>query len=223
MGYIYKITNKINNCSYIGQTRISIEERFKHHYWSSINHHGEAKDCEINFPLHQAIRKYGIENFKVECIEECSNDLLNEKEIYWIKYYNTYNEGYNASLGGEGYQKYDYDEIVDYFLNNGKSILKTCQYFKIYDQVVYCALKSKNIDYKNIASTTERRKLPKKRILLVEENIIFNNMAEIDKYFGKQVHGNIRRCLNGITEKAYGYHWKEIDEESENGKEDMVQ
>lgn len=40
-------------------------------------------------------------------------------------------------------------------------------------------------------------------------------MKEIDEYFGKQVHGNIRRCLNGITEKAYGYHWKEIDNNNE--------
>lgn len=37
-------------------------------------------------------------------------------------------------------------------------------------------------------------------------------MTEIDKYFGKTVHPNIRRCLNGITKKAYGYSWREIED-----------
>ena len=37
-------------------------------------------------------------------------------------------------------------------------------------------------------------------------------MKEINDFFGKDVHGNIRRCLNGTTKKAYGYHWKEIKE-----------
>ena len=48
--------------------------------------------------------------------------------------------------------------------------------------------------------------------MLVEKNLIFNSMKEIDEYFGKQVHGNIRRCLNGMTQKAYGYTWKELED-----------
>lgn len=36
-------------------------------------------------------------------------------------------------------------------------------------------------------------------------------MSEIDKFFNKKVHGNIRRALNGITKKAYGYTWKEVE------------
>jgi len=70
-------------------------------------------------------------------------------------------------------------------------------------------LQSKDIDYKNLKNTKPKT-IHNKKILLVEKNIIFNNMAEIDKYFNKQVHGNIRRCLNGTTKKAYGYTWKEI-------------
>lgn len=152
------------------------------------------------------MKKYGIENFEIECIEECPNELLNEKEIYYINYYNTYNNGYNASKGGSGHQKYDYDEIVNYFLQNNNSIKLTCEHFKIYDQVVYSALKSKNIDYKSLTSCKGKKIIKNKKYFMVEENRIFNSMKEIDEYFGKQVHGNIRRCLNGITEKAYGYH-----------------
>lgn len=70
--------------------------------------------------------------------------------------------------------------------------------------MVYNALKSKNIDYKKLKSSNKKNNYNKK-ILLVEKNIVFNNMKEIDEYFGKQVHGNIRRCLNGVTKKAYGF------------------
>ena len=76
--------------------------------------------------------------------------------------------------------------------------------------MVYSALKSKDIDYKNLKSTAKRQKYGKK-IYCVELDKTFNNMAEIDSFFRKSVHGNIRRALNGITKKAYGYTWKEVD------------
>ena len=72
------------------------------------------------------MRKYGKDNFLIELIEECPNEMLNDKEIYWISYYNSYYNGYNASLGGDGHTKYNYDDIVNYYLQNNYSILKTC-------------------------------------------------------------------------------------------------
>lgn len=216
MGYIYKATNKLNGQSYIGQTQISIEERIKNHVRAANNFSNETPGPETNFPFHAAIRKYGIENFIVECLEECANELLDEKEIYYIKLYDTYNNGYNAALGGLGHQKYNYDDIVNFFLQNNNSIRLTCEHFNIYDQVVYSALKSKNIDYKSLTSCKGKRIIKNKKILLVELNKEFNSMKEIDEFFGKQVHGNVRRCLNGTTEKAYGYHWKELNKEEEN-------
>lgn len=92
MGYIYKITNLINGKMYIGQTKRSIDIRWKEHL--------RSKD---DSPIHKAFRKYGIENFKIETLEECADELLNEKEIYYIKQYNSYNGhiGYNATPGGE--------------------------------------------------------------------------------------------------------------------------
>lgn len=49
-----------------------------------------------------AINKYGIENFTFEIIEECSEEQLNNRERYWIAYYDTYHNGYNRTVGGEG-------------------------------------------------------------------------------------------------------------------------
>lgn len=93
MGYIYKIYNDVNKNLYIGQTTISVSAR-----WSQ--HKQNAKEREGH--LYLAMRKYGIENFHIEQIEEVSNDLLDEREIYWIQYYNTYYDGYNSTLGGNG-------------------------------------------------------------------------------------------------------------------------
>ena len=53
-------------------------------------------------PLYWAIAKYGKDNFTIEQIEEVENDFLGEREMYWIHYYDSYNNGYNATLGGDG-------------------------------------------------------------------------------------------------------------------------
>lgn len=212
MGFIYKITNKRNNHSYIGQTNISIEQRWRDHCRVSFNPNSD----EYEFPLHRAIRKYGKENFNIELLEECDN--LNDREIFWIAKLNTYEDGYNAARGGSGHQKYNYDDIVNYYLSHNFSLTDTCKYFQIYDQVVYSALKSKNIDYKTLSETKNHgKKIIGKYYLLIEEKLIFKSMKEINIYFNKTAHPNIRRCLNGITKKAYGYTWKEIEESDIDG------
>lgn len=99
MGYIYKITNTINNKLYIGKTIKTIQERWNEHIKKAKEH--------PNRYLYDAINHYGIDNFTIEQIEECDNEILNEREIYWISYYNTYylsdnSKGYNMTLGGEG-------------------------------------------------------------------------------------------------------------------------
>ena len=99
---IYKIQNLINGKVYIGQS-INIERRFHQHKY----------DDSQNSVIHRAIKKYGIENFSFEVIEECNYKDLDEREIFWIKYYNSSNKnnGYNLTLGGQRGQKYDYAQI----------------------------------------------------------------------------------------------------------------
>ena len=70
MGYIYKITNKINNKIYIGQTNRTIEIRWKEH----------CRHLNSNMPICRAIKKYGESNFLVEELEECSDILLDKRE-----------------------------------------------------------------------------------------------------------------------------------------------
>lgn len=112
MGFIYKVNNKINDKNYIGQTIHTVEWRWETHLRSAFNE--RMQDHNVLF--HRAIRKYGIDAFEVETIEECDNELLNEKEIYWIEHYKSCGEnGYNISLGGNGYYRYKDSDILKFW------------------------------------------------------------------------------------------------------------
>lgn len=90
---IYKITNKINNKMYVGQSN-DIKRRFKEH--QTCGHRSRI-------PLDIAIEKYGKDNFLFEILEECQIEELNEKETYWITKLETHKNGYNCNTGGEQY------------------------------------------------------------------------------------------------------------------------
>lgn len=100
--YIYKITNKVNNKIYIGQVyNKTIQDRFNRHIKESSEH---SKSY-----LGRAINKYGANNFICELIDTATSlQELNQKEIYWIKYYNftDHNIGYNLTPGGDGGNTY---------------------------------------------------------------------------------------------------------------------
>lgn len=107
MPFIYKITNKINQKSYIGKTIFTVDKRWKEHCRDSRKKRAEKRS------LYNAMNKYGIENFEIEIIEECSEDLLEEKEKYWINVFDTYHNGYNATLGGDGKLFIDRNLVID--------------------------------------------------------------------------------------------------------------
>lgn len=89
-GIIYLITNKTNSKKYVGQTKRTLEQRWKDHIYKKKNLIGKA------------IKKYGANNFKIKVLEKCDINKLNKRERYWIKYYNTFEEkGYNLTPGGE--------------------------------------------------------------------------------------------------------------------------
>ena len=109
MGYIYKIYNDVNDHLYIGQTSQPISDRWEGHKSSARN----STLPSFNDTVHIAMRKYGIEKFHIVEIEKCDNELLNEREEYWIDYYDSFNNGYNETRGGAGCRKYDHKEIIE--------------------------------------------------------------------------------------------------------------
>jgi group I intron endonuclease len=97
LSIVYSILNLNNNKRYIGKTKFTIEKR-----WS--NHCAYAKN-NSKYHFHKAIRKYGVDCWILEILEKVDNvNLLNEREIYWINFYNTFNSdsGYNSTYGGDG-------------------------------------------------------------------------------------------------------------------------
>lgn len=93
-GVIYLITNLVNGKKYVGQTRQSLKRRI-------IEHKRDSRKNKIG--VDAAIRKYGWENFKVEIIEECTVEQLNERERFWIRELNSKTPiGYNLTDGGKG-------------------------------------------------------------------------------------------------------------------------
>lgn len=106
-GIIYKVTNKINNKIYIGQSINTLNRRRTNHYSSARNHNN-------NSIFHKALMKYSEDDFAWEIVEIISNNNiellqkeLNEKECYFIKLYesNNLNKGYNMTAGGESFQE----------------------------------------------------------------------------------------------------------------------
>ena len=93
-GIIYIITNSINDKVYIGQTIQTLKSR-----WQAHCRKGSLE--EQNMQIKRAIRKYGKENFSIKELERCSIAELDEKEIYYISLYDSYNKGYNSTKGGK--------------------------------------------------------------------------------------------------------------------------
>ena len=99
MGYIYRITNSVNNKVYIGQTINDPEIR-----WNS--HIKNVKDLSINRPLVDAMRVLGIDKFHMDIIIICFDDTLDDIEIEQIKRYNSLHpNGYNYTEGGHFHKR----------------------------------------------------------------------------------------------------------------------
>ena len=90
---IYQIINLVNGNSYIGQSN-QIEKRWSNHRIAATN----INDKGYDYPLYRAFRKYGIENFKFQILEECTLEELSFKEQFWI---NKLSPEYNQTIGGE--------------------------------------------------------------------------------------------------------------------------
>lgn len=116
---IYCIENIINRKKYIGQSA----DIFKR--W--ICHKSELNNnCHYNNYLQKSWNKYGENNFNFSILEKCLPEELDDKEIKWIKYYNTFNGiGYNLTEGGGGRQGYTLSEETKQAIsksNKGKTL-----------------------------------------------------------------------------------------------------
>ena len=178
--WIYKITNIQNNKVYIGQTIRPVKDRFNRHINDALNN-------IIDTHFARAIRKYGKENFQIEIIDTAqSQNELNEKERYWIQYYNSVKEGYNetdaiSKCGGNTYQSKTEEEM----------------------EVIKEKIRQTKIGVKNPMA----RKI--KRINIETNNIdIFDTVISCAKACGiKNGKTSITTRLNGQVKSPYKNKW----------------
>ena len=207
MAYIYQITNKLNGKIYIGKTERSVQERWKEHCRDYLK-----ERCEIR-PLYRAMKKYGVENFFIEVIEETDNP--EEREAFWIQQKGSFKSGYNATLGGDGKRYVDYDLVIATY-KEVQNIAETSRILNLDKDTVSKVLHSNHIE------------------IMSNERVVQRVLGKIINQYDKQGNyiqsfpsvkaaaealGKITSTSNGATshisdvcrgkrKTAYGYIWK---------------
>ena len=221
IGYIYKITNKITSKIYIGQTKRTIKQRWSEHKQTCKS----SKDPKYDYPLYRAIRKYGIHNFKIEEIEQCSFDNLDEREIYWIKFFDSFHNGYNLTLGGEGGKKLELDEqtVINKY-KELKIIENVAKYFSCSSGPIKDILIKNNIDI--IKNTYKVFQFDRNRKFVAE----YDSLTEAAEHiYHKGQSKTIESAVIGIRKAIlcntffYEHYWESEDiKDRENKKQKML-
>ena len=211
MGYIYCITNLINEKKYVGKTTYSVTKRFQEHCRDS-----RKERCEKR-PLYDAMNKYGIENFVVEELIECPNDELSSYEIMYIDKLGTYHNGYNATKGGDGSILFDYDKIIETYKLGGT--MTDCA-AKIHCSVdtVKKVLTINNIPIRHVrcGCCIEPKKVKQYSLdgTFIKEWDSITQAAhwladnKYAKTYNSGVNSKIGLCMRGKQKTAYKFIWK---------------
>ena len=212
--FIYKIENDINGKIYVGKTLETIEERFKIHIADS-----KKEQCQHR-PLYRAMNKYGIEHFHISILEECNPKIVNDREIYWISQLDTYHNGYNATLGGDGKILYDYDTIAQ-LLKEGKTHNEVAKIIGCCEDTVSKVAKLYNIP--TVLSSTAKTMIESRQKVgqydLNGDYIqSFNSYTDAAKWIYEQglcktlnsgVRSHIGDAAKGKRKSAYKFLWKD--------------
>lgn len=195
-GFIYKICNNINNKIYIGQTKVDVEFRWKEH----------LRHCKYgNLLLYKAMRKYGSENFSIETIDICNINDIDEKEIYYINFYDSTNrsKGYNISLGGKTPKflrpQFDSNELIDLYNNKKLTLEEICNIYKTTRYIITTELKRSNVSIrKRSASSSRFNKISKEKLL--ESLNCSNSLRSAAKYCNMNYTTFRKACIANSIE-----------------------
>lgn len=202
MAYIYKIINDINQKIYIGKTDFSLEKRFKEHCRDALKEHCGQR------PLYSAMRKYGVEHFFIELLEETNSP--DEREVYWIETLKSFKDGYNATRGGDGSHYADYSIIVKLWQHGlgSKEITKITGYA---EKTISRALFSQNISSKERKNRAyQKRSKPVAKIDSKTGEILetFESISAAEQAMNNNKH--ISSVCLGKRKTTGGFGWKHI-------------
>lgn len=210
MGFIYKITNKVNGKIYIGKTLKTIEGRWKDHVEDYQRPRFEKR------PLYSAMKKYGVENFSVEEVEECSSEILSEREIYWIDFYDSFRSGYNATKGGDGKPFIDEQEILKLW-QEGKSLKDIAEIVGHSRAQTSQLLRNNGILSEDIIKRGRNKYYKSVKMIDINANqvlAIFSSTREAARYLIKELklppsnEGGISEACRGKRKTCQGYKWQ---------------
>lgn len=177
---------------YIGRTIQKESIRWRNHCIEAYN----TKDSNYNCILNHAIRKYGGENFTVKILESgIPDELLDERESYWIEHYKTYYrdnpKGYNMTRGGDGRQKIEVEKALEYW-NEWLTIKEVAAKCNVSYPTAQRTLRSNDVDRKD----SVRRAIDKRTSEYYE-----NLKGETEIYYKLWLEGKTITEIHNITGK----------------------
>lgn len=157
-GFIYIIKNTVNSKVYIGQTRTSVEQRWREHL-----RHAQYGDQVIN----RAMKRYGIDKFYIETLEICNIRLLDYREMYYIDLYDSTNKskGYNVSIGGNTprfkRKILSISDLVDLYTNKKFTLEEIATKYEVSRYIISTELKNAGISIRDRhESSSKFNKIP---------------------------------------------------------------
>lgn len=191
-GYIYKITNDFNDLIYVGKTTETVKSRFNRHC-------RDRKSSRMYGSIDNLIQTVGREHFNVEEIEKVPRELLNEREQYWINYYDSFYNGYNRTLGGEGNLIYTSEEInkaLDMYYN-GASMTEIQEKYGLHHSTLHKYRKMLNLPKRKV---TEHEL--QSSILNVKKATEANQIA-IENITLQRIYSSKKEALCDMIEQGY--------------------
>lgn len=221
---IYYIKNLINEKYYIGQA----QDIFKR--WRDEKRDLNKEQDAWNKHLQRAWKKYGENNFEFSVIEICSIDMLDEREIYWISYFDSYNNGYNQTLGGDGCRGHKCSEetrskIRASAIGRKPSDSTRKKLSEIHTGVIFTEERKAKIgeaNKKRVYSNEQKKKMQLSQktcipVFCIELNKIFDSLRQAGKETNIAYH-HIKACCDGNQKYAGRHpetgellHWKYIN------------
>ena len=188
---IYALENTVNGKIYIGQS-IDIDKRIKEHFYKANN----KNDISYNSAIHAAIRKYGKESFNCFVVEQCGLDELDNKEKYYINYYNsTTPNGYNILSGGQrSRRKLLNDSARPQCIFCGKDVKK-------YYNLGLCKECYKKVQCERVPKMEDLRKI------LIEMN---GNFTEVGKHYNVSDNA-VKKWCKKYNMSHYSKDYKNAD------------
>ena len=161
-GFIYIIKNTVNSKVYIGQTRTSVDQRWKEHL-----RHAQYGDQVIN----RAMKKYGVDKFYIETLEICDISIIDEREIYYIDLYDSTDKskGYNVSIGGNTprfkRKALSISDLIDLYVNKEFTLEEIASKFEVSRYIISTELRNAGITIRDRHDSASRyNKIPKETL-----------------------------------------------------------